>query len=161
MATAGRDGDWLGEWVSEYFDAPEVHSEVARDVATASALSIGAAPSVMVGGTVFRAEEMPDDIDTQIEQLLATLTLGQPQASLHVGQGSGWTPPARRRWSRACSVSGPTLSDLRVTAVPHHPADRLHVAGGRSQERLLRVLERVQWQAPPRGRRTTRGRARG
>jgi len=70
VATAGRDGDWLGDWVSEYFDAPEVHSEVARDAATASALSIKAAPTVMVGGTVFRAEEMPDDIDTQIEQLL-------------------------------------------------------------------------------------------
>lgn len=70
VATAGRDGDWLGDWVSEYFDAPEVHSEVARDAATAHALSIGAAPSVMVGGTVFRAEDMPDDIDAQIEHLL-------------------------------------------------------------------------------------------
>jgi hypothetical protein len=71
VATAGRDGDWLGDWVSEYFDAPEVHAAVARDRATANALSIREAPTVMVGGTVFRAEEMPDDIATQIEQLLA------------------------------------------------------------------------------------------
>jgi hypothetical protein len=70
VATAGRDGDWLGDWVSEYFDAPAVHAAVARDGATANALSIREAPTVMVGGTVFRAEEMPDDIDTQIEQLL-------------------------------------------------------------------------------------------
>lgn len=70
VATAGQDGDWLGDWVSEYFDAPEVHAVVAKDRATANALSIGVAPSLMVGGTVFRAEQMPDDIDVQIEELL-------------------------------------------------------------------------------------------
>lgn len=70
VATAGRDGDMLGNWVSEYFDAPAVHEAVAKDVATARALTITAAPTVMVGGTVFRAEEMPDDIDTQVEALL-------------------------------------------------------------------------------------------
>jgi hypothetical protein len=70
VAVAGRDGDWLGNWVSEYFDAPEVHAAVAKDRSTANALSITTAPSVMVGGTIFRAEQMPDDIDVQIEQLL-------------------------------------------------------------------------------------------
>lgn len=70
VATAGRDGDWLGNWVSEYFDAPEVHAAVARDQAAAAALSITAAPSVMASGHVFRAEEMPDDVDAQIDQLL-------------------------------------------------------------------------------------------
>lgn len=70
VATAGRDGDLLSEWVSSYYDAPEVAAEVGRDASTAHALSIGVAPSVMVGGTVFRAEEMPDDIDMQIEQML-------------------------------------------------------------------------------------------
>ncbi len=71
VATAGRDGDWLGNWVSEYFDSPEVHAAVDKDRAAANALSIGAAPSCMVRGTIFRAEEMPDDIDAQIDQLLA------------------------------------------------------------------------------------------
>ncbi|HUV49134.1 MAG: hypothetical protein WBC76_11975 [Actinomycetes bacterium] len=71
VATAGRDGDWLGNWVSEYFDAPEVHAAVNKDRAAANALSITAAPSVMAGGTVFRADEMPDDIDAQVEQLVA------------------------------------------------------------------------------------------
>lgn len=71
VAAAGRDGDWLGDWVSEYFNAPEVHSAVAKDRTTAAALTISAAPSLMVGGTVFRAEEMPDDIDSQIEKMLA------------------------------------------------------------------------------------------
>ncbi|MCZ3385972.1 MAG: DsbA family protein [Actinomycetia bacterium] len=70
VATAGRDGDWLGNWVSQYFDAPEVHEAVAKDMATARALTISEAPTVMVGGTVFRAEEMPDDIDAQVEALL-------------------------------------------------------------------------------------------
>ena len=51
VATAGRDGDWLGNWVSEYFDAPEVHAAVAKDRSTANALSITTAPSLMVGGT--------------------------------------------------------------------------------------------------------------
>lgn len=70
VATAGRDGDWLGNWVSEYFDSPEVHAAVDKDRVTANALSINAAPSVMAGGTVFRAEEMPDDVDVQVELLL-------------------------------------------------------------------------------------------
>jgi hypothetical protein len=71
VATAGRDGDWLGNWVSEYFDAPEVHRAVDKDRAAANALSIAAAPSLMVDGTIFRAEEMPDDVDVRVEQLLA------------------------------------------------------------------------------------------
>lgn len=71
VATAGRDGEWLGNWVSEYFDSPEVRAAVDKDRAAANALSISNGPSVMVRGTIFRAEEMPDDVDVQIEQLLS------------------------------------------------------------------------------------------
>jgi hypothetical protein len=35
------------------------------------ALGISAAPSIQVANHVFLAEEMPDDIDTQVESLLA------------------------------------------------------------------------------------------
>lgn len=70
VATAGRDGEWLGDWVAEYFDSPEVHAAVADDRMTAAALGMTAAPSLMVSGTVFRAEEMPDDIAERIEAQL-------------------------------------------------------------------------------------------
>ena len=56
--------------MAEYYDAPEVHGSVAADRELAASLGITAAPSVQVGDVVFRAEEMPDDIDAQIEALL-------------------------------------------------------------------------------------------
>ena len=71
VATAGRDGEWLGDFVAEHFDAPEVQAAVAEDRALAMALGISAAPSIQVANHVFLAEEMPDDIDTQVEALLA------------------------------------------------------------------------------------------
>jgi hypothetical protein len=70
VAMAGRDGEWLGDFVAEYFDAPEVQASVAEDRSLAMALGITAAPSVQVSNWVFRAEEMPDNIDDQVEQLL-------------------------------------------------------------------------------------------
>lgn len=73
VATAGRDGDWLGDWVAEYFDAPEVHAALRADQVDATSIGITAAPSVVVGGVVFRAEEMPDDIAAQVDALVAGL----------------------------------------------------------------------------------------
>ncbi|HEX5016140.1 MAG TPA: hypothetical protein VFX15_00965 [Actinomycetes bacterium] len=70
VATAGRDGEWLGDFVAEHFDAPEVEASVAEDRSLAMALGITTAPSVQVSNHIFRAEEMPDDIDGQVESLL-------------------------------------------------------------------------------------------
>ena len=70
VAMAGRDGEWLGDFVAEHFDAPEVVASVAEDRHLALALGITAAPSVQVSNYIFRAEEMPDDIDTQVETLI-------------------------------------------------------------------------------------------
>lgn len=70
VATAGRDGEWLGDWVAEYFDAPEVHAALRAEQADAWAMGITTAPSVTVGATVFRAEEMPDDIGARVEGLI-------------------------------------------------------------------------------------------
>lgn len=70
VAMAGRDGEWLGDWVAEYFDAPEVHEALAEEVAAASTLGITTAPGLTVHGTVFRAEEMPDDVAERVTALL-------------------------------------------------------------------------------------------
>jgi hypothetical protein len=70
VATAGRDGEWLGDFVAEHFDAPEVVASVSEDRGLAMALGISAAPSVQVSNYVFRAEEMPDDVAEQVETLL-------------------------------------------------------------------------------------------
>ncbi|MFL6071612.1 MAG: hypothetical protein ACJ73L_04870 [Actinomycetes bacterium] len=70
VAMAGRDGEWLGDFVAEYFDAPEVRASVAEDRGLAMALGMTTAPSIQVSNYVFRAEEMPDDIDEQVETLL-------------------------------------------------------------------------------------------
>jgi hypothetical protein len=70
VAMAGRDGEWLGDFVAEFFDAPEVRASVAEDRGLAMALGITTAPSIQVSNYVFRSEEMPDDIDDQVETLL-------------------------------------------------------------------------------------------
>lgn len=71
VATAGRDGEWLGDWVAEYFDAPEIHAALRADQVRAEALGITAPPSLLVGESVYRAEQMPDDIASQVEWHLA------------------------------------------------------------------------------------------
>ena len=70
VALAGREGEWMGDFVAEFFDAPEVVASVAEDRSLALALGITAAPSIQVSNYIFRAEEMPDNIDDQVEQLL-------------------------------------------------------------------------------------------
>lgn len=70
VAMAGRDGEWLGDWVAEYFDAPEVHVALSEEVSAASTVGITTPPSLTVNGTVFRAEEMPDDIAERVAALL-------------------------------------------------------------------------------------------
>lgn len=71
VAAAGRQGDWLGDWVAEHQDSPEVAAALSADVAEAHRLGIVEPPCVVVGTTRFVAAEMPDDVGEQVAALLA------------------------------------------------------------------------------------------
>lgn len=71
VATAAGQGDWLGDWVAEYHDAPEVLGALAGERAAASRLGITEAPCVVARDARFFASTMPDDVGARVEALLA------------------------------------------------------------------------------------------
>ena len=70
VSLAGREGEWLGDWVAEYRDSPEVFEAIDAERAAAQAAGVVEVPSITVGTKRFDASTMPDDIADQITQLL-------------------------------------------------------------------------------------------
>lgn len=70
VALAGREGDWLGDWLAEFWDDPAVHEELGREVESAHALGVTQAPCVVVGHQRFEAETMPDDLHDRVAAAL-------------------------------------------------------------------------------------------
>ncbi|HVQ19161.1 MAG TPA: hypothetical protein VMT27_09040 [Actinomycetes bacterium] len=67
VALAGREGDWLGDWVAEYRDHPAVLTALDRERESARMTGITDPPTVDLGGMVrFEPTSMPDDIAAQV-----------------------------------------------------------------------------------------------
>jgi hypothetical protein len=66
VALAGREGDWLGDWVAEHHDDPRVFAAADRGAAAAASRGITDLPTVTIGDTRFEAATMPDDIADRI-----------------------------------------------------------------------------------------------
>lgn len=72
VATAGRQGDWLGDWVAEHQQASAVGAALADDQQLAQRLGIVDTPCIVVRGARFAASSMPDDVGARVEALLAS-----------------------------------------------------------------------------------------
>ena len=74
IVLAAREGDWLGDWVAEYVDDPAVFAALAAEAAVAVTRGVQFAPAVTVGGLLFDAETMPDDIHQRALGLVNTFS---------------------------------------------------------------------------------------
>ena len=70
VALAGREGDWLGDWLAEFWDDPAVHDELDREATAAHALGVIEAPCIVVGQYRFDAATMPDDVHERVAAAL-------------------------------------------------------------------------------------------
>ena len=70
VALAGREGDWLGDWVAEYREHPAIHDALNLELETARAESITESPSLCVADLIYEPASMPDDINDQIALIL-------------------------------------------------------------------------------------------
>lgn len=71
VATAARQGDWLGDWVAENHGDPAVLAALADERVAASQLGIAEAPCVVTRDARFFAATMPDDVGDRLDVLLA------------------------------------------------------------------------------------------
>lgn len=71
VALAGRQGDWLGDWVAEYCQHPAVRAALEAERADAAAAGVAEVPTVVVADTRFGPAEMPDDVAQQVASLVA------------------------------------------------------------------------------------------
>jgi hypothetical protein len=62
VALAGREGEWLGNWVAQYHDHPSIIEAEARGLTAAQQLSVIDLPTVIVASHRYEAATMPDDI---------------------------------------------------------------------------------------------------
>jgi hypothetical protein len=66
VSLAGREGEWLGDWVAEYRESPEVHAALAAERVAATTIGITEAPSILVADAVYEPASMPDDIADRV-----------------------------------------------------------------------------------------------
>ena len=71
VSLAGREGEWLGDWVAEYRDSDAVRSALAAEIEEATALGVTDAPTIIVRNLLYDFTNMPDDIAEQITIHLA------------------------------------------------------------------------------------------
>jgi hypothetical protein len=62
VALAGREGEWLGDWVAEHRDSHPVKVALAEELAYAEAMEITEAPSIVLGDVLYPPDAIPDDI---------------------------------------------------------------------------------------------------
>ena len=74
VVLAAREGDWLGDWVAEYVDDPAVVDALAQERVMALARGVQLAPAVTIGGLLFDADTMPDDIHARALGLVKTFS---------------------------------------------------------------------------------------
>jgi hypothetical protein len=70
VALAGREGNWLGDWVAEYREHPAVHSVLASEAESARLDGVTETPTVRVGSWLYEPSRMPDDIAEQLAKHL-------------------------------------------------------------------------------------------
>jgi hypothetical protein len=70
VALAGREGNWLGDWVAEYREHPAIYSVLAAEAEAAKLDGITETPAVRIGSWLYEPSRMPDDIADQLAKLL-------------------------------------------------------------------------------------------
>ncbi|MEO8328783.1 MAG: hypothetical protein ABI586_02145 [Candidatus Nanopelagicales bacterium] len=70
VALAGREGNWLGDWVAEYREDPVIHSALAAEAESARLDGVTETPTVHIGSWLYESSRMPDDIAEQIAKQL-------------------------------------------------------------------------------------------
>ncbi|HVQ86696.1 MAG TPA: hypothetical protein VMT88_00795 [Actinomycetes bacterium] len=70
VALAGREGNWLGDWVAEYREDPVIHSVLSAEAESARLEGVTETPTVHVGSWLYEPSRMPDDIADQVAQHL-------------------------------------------------------------------------------------------
>ena len=96
VALAGREGDWLGDWVAEYREHPAIHDALNAEIQTAQIESITDAPSLCVGDLIYEPASMPDDINDQVALILDRQRAEQQDLRIDIRGGTLQERLARR-----------------------------------------------------------------